>query len=94
MLSVTEFVQSLKKNQLSIKIIVQKDELIDENYQFGCHIHFDNDNIRITDCKASTTNYLFTLEGKTETGQEVKLFRGEKYVELLKDTEPCTETVT
>ena len=94
MLSVTEFMQSLNKNQLCIKILVQKDEFVDQNYQFGCHIHFDNDSIRITDCKVPPTNYIFILEGKTETGQEVKLFWGEKHFELLKDTEPCTETVT
>ena len=34
------------------------------------------------------------MEGKTETGQEVKFFWGEKHSELLKDIEPCTETIT
>ena len=72
MLSVAEFMQSLNKNQLCIKIIFQKDEIIDQNYQFGCHIHFDNDSIRITNCKISPTNYLFIIEGKTEMGQEIK----------------------
>ena len=94
MLSVTEFMQSVNKNQLCIKIIVQKDEIIDQNYQFGSQIHFDNDSIRITDCKVSPTNYLSIIEGKTETGQEIKLFWGEQHFELLKDTEPCTETIT
>ena len=94
MLSVTDLVQSLKKNQLSIKIIVQKDEFIHQNYQFGCHIHFDNNSIRITDCAVSPTNYFFIREGKTETGEEIKLFWGEQHFELLKDTEPCTATIT
>ena len=94
MLSVTEFMQSLNKNQLCIEIIVQKDEFVDQNYQFGCHIHFDNGSIRITDCKVSPTNYLLILEGKTETGQEKKFFWEEKHFELLKDTEACTETIT
>ena len=78
--------QSLNKNRLCIKIKVQKDEIIDQNYQFGCHINFDNDSIGITDCKVSPTNYLFIIEGKTEAGQEIKLFWGEKHFELLKDT--------
>ena len=42
----------------------------------------------------SPKNYLFILEGKTETGQEVKLFWGEKHFEILKEIEPCTETIT
>ena len=94
MLSVTEFMQSLNKNQLCIKIIVQKHQFFDQNYQFRCHIHFDNGSIRITDCKVSPTNYLFIIEGKTETGQEIKFFWGEKHFELIKDTEPCTKTIT
>ena len=94
MLSVTEFMQSLNKNQLCIKIVVQKDEFIHQNYQFGCHIHFDNNSIRITDCTVSPANYFFIREGKTETGQEIKLFWGEQHFELLKDTEPCTATIT
>ena len=57
-------------------------------------MHFDNDSVRITNCKVSSKNYLFIKEGKTETGQEVKLFWGEEHFELLKDTELCTETIT
>ena len=34
------------------------------------------------------------MEGETETGQEVKLFWGEKHFEILKNTAPCTETIT
>ena len=94
MLSVAEFMQSLNKNQLCIKIIDQKDEFIDQNYQFGCRLHFDNDSIEITNCKVSPTNFLFIIEGKTETGQEIKLFWGEKHFELLKYSEPCTEKIT
>ena len=94
MLSVSEFIESLNKNQLSIKITVQRDDFTDHDYPFGCHIHFDNDSIRITNCKVSSKNYLFLTEAKTETGQEVKLFWGEQHFELLKNTEPCTETIT
>ena len=64
MLSVTEFMQSLNKNQLCIKIIVQKHEFFDQKYQFGCHIHFDNDSIRITYCKVSPTNFFIHNIGK------------------------------
>ena len=86
--------QSLNKNQLSIKITVQRDYFTDRDYPFGCHIHFDNDSVRITNCKVSSKIYLFIIEEKTETEQEVKLFWGEQNFELLKDTEPCTETTT
>ena len=34
------------------------------------------------------------IEGKTETGQEIKLFWGEQHFGLLKNTAPCTETIT
>ena len=88
MLSVSEFMQSLNKNQLFIKIQVQRDNF------WTCHLHFDNDSVRVSDCKLSTKDCLFIIEGKTETGQEVKLFCGEKHFELLKDTAPCTETIT
>ena len=94
MLSVSEFMQSLSKNQLFIKIQVQRDNFINYEYRFGCHIHFDNDSLRVSDCKVSTKDCLFIIEGKTETGQEVKLFWGEKHFELLKVTAPCTETIT
>ena len=93
MLSVSKFLQSLKRNQLFIKITVQRDDFVHHDYPFGCHIHFDNDSVRVTDCKVSPKYYLFIIEGKTETGQEIKLFWGEHF-ELLKNTAPCTETIT
>ena len=86
--------QSLNKNQLSIKITVQRDDFINHDYPFGCHIHFDNDSIRITNCKVSSKNYSIIIEGTTETKQEVKLFWREQHFELLKNTELCTETIT
>ena len=88
--------QSLNKNQnqLSMKIKIQRDDFFDHGYPFGCHIHFDNNSVRITNCKVSSKNYLIVIEGKTETGQEVKLFWGEQHYELLKNTEPCMETIT
>ena len=94
MLSVSEFLQSLNKNQLSIKITVQRDDFTDHDYPFGCHIHFDKDSIRMTNCKVSSKNNLFLIEGRTETVQEVKLFWGEQHFELLKNTKHCTETIT
>ena len=54
MLSVSEFLQSLNRNQLSIKITFQRDDFIDHDYPFGCHIHFDNDCVIITNCKVSS----------------------------------------
>ena len=48
MLSVSEFIQSLNRNQLFIKITVQRDDFVNHDYPFGCHIHFDNDSVRIT----------------------------------------------
>ena len=94
MLSVSEFMQSLNKNQLFIKIVVQIDDYFELEYPSGCHIHFDNDSVRLTNCKISPNNYLLIIEGETETGKEVKLFWGEKHFELLKDTAPCIETIT
>ena len=94
MLTVSEFMHSLNRNQLCIKIQVQRDNFIDLSYAFGNHIHFDNDSVRTTDCKISNKDCLLIIEGKTETGQEVKLFWGEKHFELLKDITLCHETVT
>ena len=86
--------QSLNRNRIFIKITVQRDDFVTHDYPFGCHIHFDNDSVRVTDCKVSTKNYLFIIEGKTETGQEIKLLWGEQHFELLKNTAPCSETIT
>ena len=94
MLSVSEFLQSLNKNQFSTKITVQREDFNDNDNPFGCHIHFDHDSFRITNCKVLSKNYLFIIEGKTEAGQEVKLFWGEQHSESLKNIEPCTETIT
>ena len=94
MLSVSEFMQSLNKNQLFIKITVQQDDFVNHDYPFGCHIHFDNDSVRITDCKISHKKYLFIIEDKTKTGQEIQLFWGEQHFELLENIAPCTKTIT
>ena len=94
MLSVSEFMQSLNRNQLFIKITVQRDDFVNHDYLFGCHIHFENATVTVTNCKVSPKNYLFIIEGKTETGQEIKLFWGEQHFQLLKNTAPCTETIT
>ena len=94
MLSVSEFMKSLKRNQLCIKIVVQIDDYIELENPPDCHIHFDNDIIKLTNCRISPKNYLLLIEGETETGQEVKLFWGEKHFEILKNTAPCTETIT
>ena len=94
MLTVSEFMRSLIKNQLFIKIQVQRDNFINYDYPYGCRIHFDDDSVKVSDCKISTKDCLFIIEVITETGQEVKLFCGEKQFELLKDTAPCTETIT
>ena len=93
MLSVSEFMKSLNRNQLCIKIVVQIDDYIELEYPSDCHIHFD-DSIKLTNCRISPKNYLLIIEGEKETGQEVKLFWGEKHFELLKNTAPCTETIT
>ena len=86
--------QSLNKNQLCIKIVVQIDDYIELEYPSGCHIHFDNDSIILTNCKISPKNYFLVKERETETRQEVKFFWGEKHFEILKNTAPCTETIT
>ena len=79
MLAASEFMHSLNKNQLCIKIKVQRDNFTQLKFPLNSHIHFDNDSITTTDCKVSTRDYLFIIEGITETGQEVKLFWGEKH---------------
>ena len=94
MISVSEFMKSLKRNQLCIKIVDQIDDYIELEYPPNGHIHFDNDSIKLTNCRISPKNYLLIIEGETETGQEVKLFCGEKHFEKLKNTAPCTETIT
>ena len=94
MLSVSEFLNSLNKNQLVIKISVQIDDFIEFDYPSGSHIHFDDDSVKLTNCKVPTQDYLFIIEGTTKTGQEIKLFCGGKHFDLLKNTAPCTETIT
>ena len=94
MLSVSEFLNSLNKNQLVIKISVQIDHFIEFDYPSGSHIHFDDDSVKLTNCKVSTQDYLFIIEGTTKTAQEIKIFWGEKHFDLLKNTAPCTETIT
>ena len=37
---------------------------------------------------------MIIIEGKTETGQQIKFFWGEQHFELLKNRAPCTETIT
>ena len=93
MLSVSEFLNSLNQNQLVIKISVQIDDFVEFDYPSGSHIHFDDDNVKLTNCKVSNRNYLFIIEGTTKTGQEIKLFWGEKHFDLLQNTAPCTETI-
>ena len=94
MLSVSEFMKSLNRYQLFIKIVVQIDDYIELEHPSGCHIHFDNDSIKLKNSKISPKNYLLIIEGGTETGQVVKFFWGVKHFEILKDTAPCTETIT
>ena len=74
MLSVSEFMNSLNRNHLCIKIVVQIDDYIKLEYPPDCHIHFDNDSIKLTNFRISPENYLLIIEGETETGKEVKLF--------------------
>ena len=85
MLSVSEFSNSFNKNQLVIKISVQIDDYIEFDYPSGSHIHFDDDSVTLTNCKVSSLNYLFIIEGTTKTGQEIKLFWGENYFDLLQN---------
>ena len=94
MLSVSEILKSLNKNQLVMKISVQIDDFIEFDYTSGSHINFDDDSFKLTNCKVSTQDYLFIIEGTTKTTQEIKLFWGEKHFDLLKNTAPCTETIT
>ena len=84
---------SLNKNQLVIKISVQIDDFIEFDYPSGSHVHFDDDGVKLTNYKVSTQDYLFIIEGTTKTGQEIKLFWGEKHFDLLKNTAPCTATI-
>ena len=94
MLSVSEFLNSLHKNQLVIKIAIQTNEFTDIEYPTGSHLHFDDDYVVLTNCKISPKNYLFIFEGVTKTKEEIKLFWGEHHFDILKYTLPCSETVT
>ena len=71
MLSVSEFLNSLNKNQLVIKISVQIDNFVEFDYPSGSHIHFDDDSDKLTNCKVSTQDYLFIIEGITKSEQEI-----------------------
>ena len=84
--------KSLNRNQLCLKIVVQIDNYSELEYPPDCHIHFDNDSIKLTNCRISPKNYLLIIEGETETGQEEKLLWGEHF-EILKNTAPRTETI-
>ena len=67
MLSVSELLNSISKNQLVIRISVQIDDYIELDYPSGSHIHFDDDSVQLTNCKVSPQNYLFIIEGITKT---------------------------
>ena len=56
MLSVSEFMKSLNRNQFCKTIVVQKDDYIQLEYPPDCHILFDDDSIKLTNCKISTKN--------------------------------------
>ena len=92
-LSVKEFMKSLDKNQFVLKMIVQKDTFINQKFPPHCHIHFDDNRFLVNNCRVSTKEYLFIIDGTTESGHDVKLW-GEQHFELLKNTEPCEETIT
>ena len=95
MIKVSEFLKSLNTKQFCTKKIqVQRENFANIDYTFGNHIHFDNDSIRTTLCQFSDRDCLFIIEGKTESGHEVKLFWGEKHFELLKQITICNETIT
>ena len=76
MLSVSEFLNSLNKNQLVIKIAIQTDEFTDIEYPTGSHLHFDDDYVVLTNCKVSPKNYLFLFEGVTKTKTRNKTLLG------------------
>ena len=78
MLSVSEFLNSFSKNQLVIRISVQIDDFIELDYPSGSHKHFDDDSVQLTNCKVSSQNYLFIIEGITKTAQEIKTLLGRK----------------
>ena len=86
--------KSLDKNQFVLKIIVQKDNFMNQKLPPHCRIHFDDDRFLVNSCRVSTKDYLFIIDGTTEFSHEVKLFWGEQHFELLKNTEPCEETIT
>ena len=85
--------KSLNKNPFLLKIIVQTENFKNQEYPHTCHIHFDDDCLQLTDCEISTKDYLFIIDGTTNSGQEVKLFWGEQHFDLMKNTEPCEATI-
>ena len=86
--------KSLNKNQFVLKILVQRDNFTNQNYPNNCRIHFDDDSQKVTNCRVSTKDNLFIIDGTTESGHGVKFFWGKQHFELLKNTEPCEETIT
>ena len=87
MLSVSKFLNSSIKNQLVIRISVQIDDFLELDNPPGSHIHFDDDSVQLANCKVSTQNYLFIIEGTTKTRQEIKFF-GEKNILIYSKTQP------
>ena len=82
MLSVNKFMKSLNKNQFVLKIFVQTENFQNQKYPDTCHIQFDDDSLKVTNCKISAKDNLFIIDGTTESGQEVKRSWGKQHFEL------------
>ena len=70
--------KSLNRNQLCIKIVVQIDDYIELEYPQDCHIHFDNDSIKLPNCRISPKNYLLIIERVNRTWTRSKTLLGRK----------------
>ena len=66
--------KSLYESQFVFKIIVQRDNFTNQNNPNNCHLNFDDDSLTVTNCRVSTKDYLFIIDGTAESGDEVKLF--------------------
>ena len=74
MVSVKVLMKFIDKNRFVLKILEQTESFTNQTSPENCHIQFDDESIMITNCKVSSKNYLFIIEGTAEIGQEVKPF--------------------
>ena len=86
MLTVSEFMQSLNNNQLFIKIQVQRDNFINYKDPLGCHLHFDDDSVGITNCQISRSKTFLRRKTFRIIKRYITLYRNCHRIRNIKTT--------